>query len=31
VDGAKDILGEVAKEGSAEQQAEANDLLGSLD
>ncbi|MFT7186215.1 MAG: pilus assembly protein FimV [Pseudohongiellaceae bacterium] len=31
VDGAKDILGEVAKEGSEEQQAEANDLLGSLD
>lgn len=31
VDGAKDILEEVAKEGSEEQQAEANDLLGSLD
>jgi len=31
VDGAKDILEEVAKEGSEEQQTEANDLLGSLD
>lgn len=31
VDGAKDILEEVAKEGSDEQQAEAKDLLGSLD
>ena len=31
VDGAKDILDEVAKEGSAEQQAEAKDLLGTLD
>jgi len=31
VDGAKDILEEVAKEGSEEQQTEAKDLLGSLD
>ena len=31
VEGAKDILAEVAKEGSQEQQAEANDLLSSLD
>jgi pilus assembly protein FimV len=30
VDGAKDILGEVAKEGSDAQKAEANELLGSL-
>ncbi len=30
VDGAKDILEEVAKEGSDDQQSEAKDLLGSL-
>jgi len=31
IDGAKDILEEVTKEGSDEQQTEAKDLLGSLD
>ncbi|RTE67592.1 hypothetical protein EH243_01185 [Amphritea opalescens] len=30
IDGAKDILGEIAKEGSEAQQAEANNLLSSL-
>jgi len=31
LDGAKDILDEVTKEGSSEQQAEAKDLLSSID
>ena len=31
VDGAKDILEEVTKEGSEEQQAEARDLMSSIE